>query len=210
MENEQIAICDESGKTLGRTSREEIHKKGLWHETFHCWIVTEENGRYFTHLQIRSSEKKDFPGLLDITAAGHILADEIIEDGIREVEEELGIRVTFEELIPLGVIKDQIVQEGFIDNERCHAFLYVAKEDIDETYELQKEEVAGMVKTEFELFYALCFGALKEIEVFKIVPDKSKEIVRRRAGKKDLVPHSKSYLESVASLIKRELNKNRF
>lgn len=209
MESEKITIVDIEGKEIGAATREEIHKKGLWHETFHCWIITIEKGKPYIHLQIRSSGKKDFPDLLDITAAGHILAVETVEDGIREVKEELGIDVAFEKLISLGVIKDQIVQGDFIDNERCHTFLYMPKGEIDDTYVLQKEEVAGMVKVDFESFYALCFGEAEEITVegFRISAAQKKSGIQKKIGLKDLVPHSQVYLEQAATLIDQELKR---
>lgn len=209
MESEKINVYDEDGKHLGAAARKEIHEKGLWHETFHCWIVTKEEGRCFIHLQIRSSTKKDFPDLLDISAAGHLLSQETVEDGIREVEEELGIKVAYEDLISLGIIKDQIVEQSFIDNERCHTFLYMPKGEIDDAYVLQKEEVAGMVKADFESFYALCFGDMEEITVegFQISADQNKSEIQKKVGLKDLVPHSQAYLEQAATLIGQELKR---
>ena len=50
--------------------------------------------------------KKDFPGLFDITAAGHILSTETVADGIREVEEELGIEVDLTKLHSKGVVQE--------------------------------------------------------------------------------------------------------
>ncbi|MEC2070995.1 NUDIX hydrolase [Alkalihalophilus marmarensis] len=106
MDTEHITIVDEQRKPVGIASRADIHRKGLWHETFHCWMVGREENHYYIYLQRRSAHKIDFPSLFDITAAGHILANETIEDGVREVHEELGIEVTMNELIPLGAIED--------------------------------------------------------------------------------------------------------
>lgn len=207
METEKIRVCDENGQSLGVAARQEIHQKGLWHETFHCWIVSGKSGKSKIHLQLRSKEKKDFANLFDITAAGHILADETVEDGLREVEEELGIKVSFEELIPLGVIKDQIQQKDFIDNERCHVFLYKAAENLDATYKLQKEEVAGIVAVEFAAFYDLCCGVLEAVEAsgFEVLENGEKTEVNKTVSLRELVPHSSEYLQDVARLIKGHL-----
>lgn len=103
METELIKIFDDDGTSIGVATREEVHKKGYWHETFHCWFISREKGVDYLFFQLRSKEKKDYPNLLDIAAAGHILAHETVKDGIKEVNEEIGIDVTWDELISLGV-----------------------------------------------------------------------------------------------------------
>ena len=105
MDSEKIRIVDDRRRPLGVTTREEVHRKGYWHETFHCWVCTGDQEEKSVYLQLRSPQKKDFPNLLDITAAGHILADESIEDGIRELHEEIGLPISIEELLSLGIIK---------------------------------------------------------------------------------------------------------
>ncbi|TWT24904.1 NUDIX domain-containing protein [Planomicrobium sp. CPCC 101110] len=159
------------------------------------------------HLQLRSKDKKDFPGLFDITAAGHILSDETIGDGVREIEEELGIAVSFEELISIGVIKDQIHENGFFDNERCHVFLYNAETTIETLYKLQKEEVSGVVTADFQDFYKLCRGLEKKIAVegFGVAEDGRKTAAGKTITTNDLVPHSPEYLLQVTDLISKKL-----
>lgn len=202
---EMIAAREEDGTVMKIASREEIHRQGLWHETFHCWIVEIKNGTPYIHLQLRSPDKKDFPKLLDISAAGHILAYEPVEDGIREVEEELGIDVEFEELIPLGLIKDQLAIKDFIDNERCHVFLYVTEEKLDDKYRFQQEEVAGMYTFDFGEFAALCRNAAERIESEGEISPNG-ELLPRTITLADLVPHSKSYLAQVIEGIQNVLH----
>lgn len=207
MEAEKINVCNEEGVFLKAATRREVHKEGHWHETFHCWFVGRKQDRDIIHLQLRSKGKKDFPGLFDITAAGHILADETIEDGVREIEEELGIAVSFEELVSLGVIKDQIHENGFLDNERCHIFLYKAETNIETLYKLQKEEVSGIVTADFQEFYKLCRGLEKKIAVegFEVTEDGRKTAARKTIKTNDLVPHSPEYLLQVTHLIAKKL-----
>lgn len=101
---EYVKTFDENYTYVKDESRDNVHQAGLWHETFHCWLMDEQ----FVYIQKRSAEKKDFPGLFDITAAGHILATETIEDGIREVEEELGLTVDLSRFYSKGVVHDVI------------------------------------------------------------------------------------------------------
>ncbi|WP_142827564.1 NUDIX hydrolase [Planococcus soli] len=207
METEKLCIYDEQGTPKGIADRQTVHEKGYWHETFHCWVAGRQGGRNVVYLQLRSDGKKDFPGLFDITAAGHLLADETVEDGIREVQEELGIGVGFEELTPMGIIKDQIALSGFIDNERCHCFLYKDLENIDLRFELQLEEVSGMAKADFEALAALFTGTKEKVNVegFEITSDGRKKLFERAIGLKDLVPHSTGYLEKIVESIGRQL-----
>lgn len=197
MNEELIMACKEDGTPIGIETREEVHKKGLWHETFHCWILEIKDGKPYIHLQLRSSDKKDFPNLLDISAAGHILAHESIEDGVREIEEELGIHVQFEELVSLGIIKDQLVVNDFIDNECCHVFLYKTMQNLDGAYRFQKEEVAGMSKFAFQDFYDLCTGTTERIQ----------SVRELSITLSDIVPHGPSYLERVVRGIQYVLEK---
>lgn len=204
MEQEMIVARDENGAALRVAARKEIHEGGMWHETFHCWIVEMVDGAAVIHLQMRSKEKKDFPDLLDISAAGHILAHETVEDGIREIEEELGIEVEFDELIPLGIIKDQIAMPNFLDNERCHVFLYKTEKSLDKRYRFQEEEVAGMYKFDFQEFADLCAGAAKEIDS-KGALAAIGNFLPRRISLTDIVPHGERYLKQVVQRIQTEL-----
>lgn len=70
MENEMLKIFDENKHQIGIATREEVHRLGHWHEAFHCWFVSREEEKDYIYLQLRSDMKKDYPSLLDITAAG--------------------------------------------------------------------------------------------------------------------------------------------
>ncbi|MFJ7939614.1 NUDIX domain-containing protein [Peribacillus sp. NPDC096622] len=198
---EELKIFDENRNEIGIADRSEVHKKGHWHETFHCWFVDKKDGIDYIYFQKRSDEKKDFPTLLDITAAGHIMSNESVSDGIREVKEELGIDVQFEELISLGVIEDCIVTNSFIDRELGNVYLYHMKDTDD--FNLQKEEVSGIVKTEFNNFSDLCLGKQNKIivEGFKINELGKKIVLKKNVSLDQFVPHQKSYLEKVVKLI---------
>jgi isopentenyldiphosphate isomerase len=201
-----LKIFDDSMNEIGVAPRAEVHKIGYWHETFHCWFVKREEGIDYLYFQLRSSTKKDYPNLLDITAAGHLLAHETILDGIREVSEELGITVSFDELVSLGVIKYRVEMENFIDKELANAFLYYTKHTFDE-YELQVEEVSGVVRAEFDSFYELWFGNIHEImiEGFELNQDGSRASVKKNVRKDIFVPHEDDYYERILSSIRNNI-----
>ncbi|MDR4890323.1 NUDIX domain-containing protein [Fredinandcohnia sp. QZ13] len=197
-EQERIKIFDDHKNLIGVASRSDVHRIGYWHEVFHCWFIRNEEGIDYIYLQLRSKNKKDYPNLLDITAAGHLLADETVEDGVREIKEELGIDVAFEKLIKLGVVDYSVVQEDFIDKELANVFLYKSTNDLDD-FTLQVEEVSGIVKATFFDFSQLWFGAVDEIEIsgFEIKDDGKKKKINKKVNRDRFVPHQVSFYREV-------------
>lgn len=194
MDSELIKTFNENRDQIGVFTREEVHRKGYWHETFHCWFIDKDS----IYFQVRSAQKKDYPNLLDITAAGHILAHETIFDGIREVHEEIGIDVSYNSLVPVGIIKYCVVMENFIDKELANVFLYDSQHSSEE-FNLQVEEVSAIVKINFEDFNRLWSNEVKAITVEGFNADQTK--LTMSVTKKDFVPHEDSYYEAILKAI---------
>ncbi|MCM3442189.1 NUDIX domain-containing protein [Metabacillus halosaccharovorans] len=199
-EQENLKIFDDDRNHIGIASRSDVHKLGLWHEVFHCWFIRNEEGVDYIYLQLRSKSKKDYPNLLDITAAGHLLADETVLDGVREIEEEIGVAVDFAELINLGEIRYCVTKEDFIDKELANVFLYKSEHDFDD-FTLQVEEVAGIVRAKFTDFAQLWFGEKDEIEIsgFEITDEGEKCSIRKHVSIDKFVPHEVSFYKEVIS-----------
>ncbi|WP_442265979.1 NUDIX hydrolase [Tenacibaculum sp. ZS6-P6] len=141
--DELIDIVDEQGNYTGKTClKSEAHKYGYFHPTVHIWIYTTDRKIL---LQQRAFTKKVFPGLWDISVAGHIGAGEIIEEAaLREVQEEIGYHISPENLIKIGTRKHQVNHpNGIIDNEFHHVFIAELKVPV-ETLTIQESEVAGL------------------------------------------------------------------
>ena len=206
MEEERFTIFDHEMKPIGVAARSEVHKLGYWHETFQCWFVLREADEYYIYLQIRSAGKKDYPSLYDITAAGHLLSHEAVEDGVREIKEEIGIDVKFEELKSLGLMKYTVEREELIDREFAHVFLYESNCEFDD-FTLQTEEVAGMLKAKLSDFYELWANnkAPIEIEGYTLNESGNKEFFRKSASKQHFVPHDEQYYVDVIEAICRYL-----
>jgi isopentenyldiphosphate isomerase len=192
IEVERLKVFDESYTYVKDESRDEVHRKGLWHETFHCWLVDDE----FVYIQKRSAVKKDFPALFDITAAGHILVTETVMDGIREVEEELGLVVDLKKMYSKGVIRDVIELPGFIDREFANVFLYQSTFKPSE-FLLQQEEVASVHRIERSDLMNLFLNETAKVLCINIFDGTTLEI-----GLADFVPHERNYFEQVALLMK--------
>ncbi len=141
--DELIDIVDENGNYTGKTCLKSVaHKFGYFHPTVHIWLYTKE-GEIL--LQKRALTKKVFPGLWDISVAGHIAAGEVIETAaLREVKEEIDFKILPENLIKIGTRKHQVNHaNGIIDNEFHHVFISELTAPIS-TLTIQESEVAEL------------------------------------------------------------------
>jgi isopentenyl-diphosphate delta-isomerase len=141
--DELIDILTPEGKSTGKTAlKSEAHKKGWFHATAHIWFFTSDEKIL---LQKRALTKKVFPGIWDISVAGHIGAgEEILEGAKREVFEEIGLILENKDFIKIGTRIHQVNHEnGIRDNEHHHVFIAELKTPISELT-MQPEEVAGL------------------------------------------------------------------
>ncbi|WP_349408521.1 NUDIX hydrolase [Pseudalkalibacillus sp. SCS-8] len=205
-EQERLRIFDEHKNDIGVASRSEVHRKGYWHEAFHCWFVKNEEGTNYIYLQLRSKNKKDYPDLLDITAAGHLLASETVEDGVREIKEEIGIVVEFSDLISLGVTDYCVTREDLIDKEFANVFLYKSENNFED-FTLQVEEVSGIVRARFSDFAQLWYGERDEIEINGIeINENGKKVEKEEmVNRNHFVPHPISFYNVIIQKIGEQI-----
>lgn len=167
MKAELFDIFDEAMNPIGVATRAEAHAKGLWHQTFHCWLTRREGEQRFVLFQLRQTTKDTNPSCYDITAAGHLEAGETVAQAVRELEEELGVAVPFEQLVPL--LRWQEEDEGeangvkYIDREFSHVFGLVWDEPLA-GMRLQAEEVSGLYEADLSDLIALFEGQLETVE----------------------------------------------
>jgi isopentenyldiphosphate isomerase len=94
--NELFDVLDSLGNPTGeQKSRAMVHRDGDWHRSFHLWIVKDDS---YVLFQRRSKEKDLEGGKIDVTVGGHFRAGESLKDVVREVEEEIGLKVKPEDL----------------------------------------------------------------------------------------------------------------
>ena len=166
-EEELIDVCNEDGTPAGYVaSRDYIHWKGLWHSTVHIWIVRSSvRGKPELLLQLRTAGKRLYPSCWDISSAGHIPAGEdALHGAVREINEELGLRVEPEELKYIGTMVmtyDDDVGEGYHDREHCRIYVLQSHAEISEMT-LQESEVQQVMWMEYdEIVKAMADGSLK-------------------------------------------------
>ncbi|MFC4600666.1 NUDIX hydrolase [Cohnella hongkongensis] len=162
---ELFDIYDEHGVWIGTAERQEVHRLGLWHRTVHCWLVRREEseGRTATRVlfQQRSANKDTGASCFDITAAGHLEAGETHEAIVRELQEELGVTVRFEQLREFGIVREQgsgiIGGLSYIDNEVSRVYGLITELELAD-FRLQEEEVAGLYEADADELIELMEG----------------------------------------------------
>jgi len=121
---ELLDVLDEKGNKAGETkTKKGLHEKGLWHQTVHIWVFSPKGE---VLLQKRSMTVDNWPGIWDISAAGHLSAGEIPEQAaLRETEEEIGLKVNLKDLKEVFVSKEvtEIPEKKYHNKEFQHVYL---------------------------------------------------------------------------------------
>ena len=194
--DEKIDVLDERGEGTGRVVwKSEAHRTGLWHRCFHLWIVDPGDGLDVPAallVQRRASGKDTWPDKLDVTAAGHLMAGESGLDGLREVEEELGLSVGPDDVVALGTRRNELEIPAGMDREFQDVFLLVRRIEPSDL-RLQTEEVACVSRLRLDDVEGLCEGEVVPMEEWV-----DGEVRAATARVSDFVPGEDGYLLSVA------------
>ncbi len=139
---EYFDVLNKYGEFIGKIeTREKCHKEGLWHRAVYVFIFN-KNGDVL--LQKRSSNKRVWPNLWDVTAGGHVLSGEFGRQALtREIKEELGLNIDENELKYLVGSKSTNIKGDILDNifNEC----YILTKDIDVSkISMQEEEVSDI------------------------------------------------------------------
>ena len=157
--SELFDIYDEALNHIGVKDRAAVHRDGDWHQVFHCWVIGRDPaGEPLVVLQKRA-RTQDYPGKIDISAAGHLAAGESVEDGVREIKEELGLDVVFSDLIPAGRRVGIAKAGDFIDRQICHVFFYRCDQPLN-AYNCANTEIAGLLQLKLRAGIRLLTGEL--------------------------------------------------
>lgn len=169
---EQIDIFDEEFRPLtpGKTSMNIVHQKGLWHQTFACWLVNPKENILF--LQLRGKKNRIGPNTFDASASGHLSAGEKPIDGFREAEEELGKNLNLYDITSLGINRNVIIQGSYINREFCHIYMAKTENNLKD-FHLEDGEVTGLFKLDINQGIKLFSDELATVEITGIVWDKN-------------------------------------
>jgi isopentenyldiphosphate isomerase len=137
--DELFDVLDELGLPTGETKeRALVHRDGDWHRSFHLWIIKDGMNVLFQ----RRSHKKDLePNKLDVTVGGHFGAGETLLEVVREVEEEIGLKVQLKDLHYLETRQGERHYEYAVDREFIDVYALRCDQNLDQYY-LQCDEVS--------------------------------------------------------------------
>lgn len=137
---EKFDVLNELGEFTGKTAtRDECHKKGLWHRAVYAFIINKDGN---VLLQKRSATKKLYPNMWDVTVGGHVDAGEFGRQAlIREVKEELGININDDDIKYLIGSTSINKKDDIINKHYNECYLIIKDIDLSEI-KLQKEEVS--------------------------------------------------------------------
>uniref|UniRef100_A0A7N0VMC7 Nudix hydrolase domain-containing protein n=1 Tax=Kalanchoe fedtschenkoi TaxID=63787 RepID=A0A7N0VMC7_KALFE len=144
---EYLDVLTRTGDKTGISKpRGDVHKDGDFHRAVHVWIYSESTQELL--LQRRADCKDSWPGLWDISSAGHISAgDSSLVSARRELHEELGVILPTDAFELLFVfLQKSVINDGkFINNEFNDVYLVTTLDPIPlEAFTLQESEVSAV------------------------------------------------------------------
>jgi len=208
---ELIDVFDANLIAQGSMDRLQAHRDARWHRTFHCWVV---NPKALPRLlfQVRSENVANFPGTLDVSAAGHIEAGETVAQGVREVREELGIDFEESQLYPLGD-RVEVADQANGQRNREYQAVYLLREARElPDYSPQVEEIAGLLWLQIDDALGLFSGSRDHALATGIMystADSAWVAVERNVAMRDFLPRIQHYYLTAAIMADR-LVKNQF
>lgn len=208
MSDEYLDVYDDDLQFIGSVSRKEAHEKGYWHYTFHCWIILKTLTGYQVLLQKRHSSKEINPNTLSVSAAGHILSGEHIEDGVREIKEELGVPLSFSDLTFLGEYKSEVKTNNY-HNKEIGQIYYTVQPLPFSLFTPQLNEVSGLYLIQLEDFYDLFYHKKEVVYAsgYQISDDGAKIHISSPVSLNDFSSYELPYYEFVSKTLKEHFFK---
>jgi len=153
-----IDIYDDRYHWVGKADKHKAHQEGLWHRVFTCLLVIPKQRTVLLQKKIPGGYPFNRPDYLDISVGGHYLAGESIEEGVREIREELGLNICYNELISIGIRQTAAtIREDYVANEFQHIFLLPLNISLQDII-LSGSEVRGLVEVNVDEGIELLLG----------------------------------------------------
>lgn len=173
MKEEYLDIVDMNNKVVGKETKVRIHELNLPHRSCFIYIFNSKNELL---LHKRSPNKLVHPDAWTLSAAGHVDSGEsYLQTGVRELEEEIGIKLKEKEIKLLGIMtlseeipEDELV--GVVLGRSDGPFVFDEKEMTDHRFvslpnldKMIKENKGQFVVTFLESYFKFRDQIIKEI-----------------------------------------------
>lgn len=144
-QGELLTEVDERNQVIGSISRGEAHERpGVFYRTIYVLV---KNDRGEVLVQKRSSTKDLYPDCWDLSVGGHVNFGKTYEEtAARELGEEVGLKVTEEDLVRRGEVLVKLPNSGeyfnvFEYNLKPNETITVSQEEIGDTKWMTIEEI---------------------------------------------------------------------
>ena len=203
--DELFDVVTYDGRPTGVTKRRaDVHRDGDWHRAVHVWVTGIDDQGPFLTFQRRSLQKDTHPGKFDATVGGHYGAGETVAEALREVEEEIGISVSLDDLRFVG--KRICIAEpggGVIDHELQDVFLLRDDRPLTE-FRPNPAELSAIVRCPLDQLLDFLAGERESVDASWIAPS-STEVKLGVATADDFILRHDRYSYRVAIAAERFL-----
>ena len=150
-----LDIFNENYEYLGTSSKEEVHKKGYWHQVASCMFINSSTNKIYMQYKNASHNPVKNQNKIDITAGGHINAGENIEEGlIREIFEESNYKLKISDIRKVGFRKIDIQpKEDYIIKEFQYLYIYDNNIDLSKLKSID-DEVLYFIEFDIDELFA--------------------------------------------------------
>jgi isopentenyldiphosphate isomerase len=163
--DELFDVVTADGEPTGRAKRRaDVHRDGDWHRALHIWVYGLSGEVPHVLMQRRGLAKDTNPGMLDPAVSGHLGAGESVEDGFREMEEEIGILPAPAKMRHVGTRPRaaEHTTPGIIDRELQDVYLYRDDRPL-EAFRPNPAELEGLLRIRLDDALRLFAGEVTSV-----------------------------------------------
>lgn len=183
--DELLEVWDwDSGEPIGKSvERKKSHIEGIPHEGVHLWILRIQNSIAEILFQQRAMNKDLYPDCLDITVGGHVPFGRKKDKIQKEAYEEIGIKISHNDLIDLGYFRYEERDDKHFHREFQRVYFMEDNRLLDR-YSFVDGEVTGIYAVPFFNIEEL----LKRDFSFVIKGFNGRKLVKRTVNRSDFHP----------------------
>jgi len=189
---EMVLVYNDMLEPLGFSERGVANLNGLWHFCSQCWIIhPNKNSRGSIVYQKRSLNKSVAPGLLDVSASGHVTGNNnTIDTAITEANEELGVKIKKSDLIYAGKRIDMFKHNEVLSRIFADVYFTIQNNNLSD-YRIYSKELSGLLEIPIDEGIKLFTNKKSMIKCQTLMSDISdqKMVINKTEVTKDMFIH---------------------